>query len=635
MRVVTPIFLVLLLLSSGALAEESAAEASRREASFLFAVAQLYRFEGAYTDALGAFSSAVQADPEEPFLRLEFAEFLLQLGRLSEAAEHASAARSVVPDNRDALRLVGRIQLRLGERSEDALESAREAFEELRRLDPTDVEVRVTLGRLYLGRSRAAEAVSVLREARDLRPDDRLIVSLLVEAIESAGDDPAVIDELRALVARDPGFLQPRLVLAQVLGRNGDMAAAVGLLLEAPQEAFGNVEFLRQLSLAHYRVGELELSLDVGEKWLQKRPQDPMGRYLRALTLAGLGRDAESEDELEALLAENPDREDFVLALAEVIERQGRRDEAADLMQRFAARLESRQDVEGSRRITAMLVDLHARGGEWEEIIRLTDRMLTGQSPVDQDEFRLLRSQALKELGRGEEALAELDRLRNVPGLEERVAARRAEILFRLGRIDEAERSLASLSEAVTVEELMLAAEVLHGVGAFSRAIPVLRRAKEIEPQNLEVMFWLGASLERSGDRRGAESEFRHVLAVDADFAPALNYLGYMWAEDGENLDEALDLVRRAVELEPNNGAYLDSLGWAFFQSGRFSEARGHLERAAQLVGDDAVVLEHLGDLYLAVGDSPQADAVYRRALELGGDNAEAIRKKLDELGQQ
>jgi Flp pilus assembly protein TadD len=123
-------------------------------------------------------------------------------------------------------------------------------------------------------------------------------------------------------------------------------------------------------------------------------------------------------------------------------------------------------------------------------------------------------------------------------------------------------------------------------------------------------------------------------LEVDPDFAPALNYLGYMWAEAGENLDEALLLVQQAVEIEPDNGAFADSLGWAHFQLGQYEESQRFLERAAELVGNDPVVFEHLGDLYVALGRLDQAREVYQRALDLEADNAQAVRDKLSRLEQ-
>ncbi|MEO1368758.1 MAG: tetratricopeptide repeat protein, partial [Acidobacteriota bacterium] len=101
-------------------------------------------------------------------------------------------------------------------------------------------------------------------------------------------------------------------------------------------------------------------------------------------------------------------------------------------------------------------------------------------------------------------------------------------------------------------------------------------------------------------------------------------YLGYTWAERGENLDEALGLIQRAVAADPDNGAYVDSLGWVYYQLGRFHEARPHLEWAARLEPDDATVHEHLGDLYAALGERELSRAAYRRALEILGVAAEA-----------
>ncbi|MEE9562603.1 MAG: tetratricopeptide repeat protein, partial [Thermoanaerobaculia bacterium] len=129
-----------------------------------------------------------------------------------------------------------------------------------------------------------------------------------------------------------------------------------------------------------------------------------------------------------------------------------------------------------------------------------------------------------------------------------------------------------------------------------------------------------------------AEAVFQELLDTEPQFAPALNYLGYMWAEEGENLDRALVMVSQAVNLEPDNGAYADSLGWTHFQLGNYKEAKGQLERAADLVGDDPVVFEHLGDLYVVLGDLEKAREVYERALALEADNIEQVRRKLEEL---
>ena len=107
-----------------------------------------------------------------------------------------------------------------------------------------------------------------------------------------------------------------------------------------------------------------------------------------------------------------------------------------------------------------------------------------------------------------------------------------------------------------------------------------------------------------------------------------------MWAERGENLEEARELVQQAVALEPNNGAYVDSLGWAHYQLGDLDEAKRYLERAAELIPDDAVIFEHLGDVYLELGDASKAREVYEKALELGSENAGEVESKLRSLSE-
>jgi len=88
------------------------------------------------------------------------------------------------------------------------------------------------------------------------------------------------------------------------------------------------------------------------------------------------------------------------------------------------------------------------------------------------------------------------------------------------------------------------------------------------------------------------------VLALDPHHADALNYLGYSYAERGIKMEQALSLTKQAVALKPDNGYYVDSLGWAFYKSGQFNEALIEIKRAVALVGDDPVIYEHLGEIY-------------------------------------
>ncbi len=105
-----------------------------------------------------------------------------------------------------------------------------------------------------------------------------------------------------------------------------------------------------------------------------------------------------------------------------------------------------------------------------------------------------------------------------------------------------------------------------------------------------------------------------------------------MYAEKGVKLDEARELVLRALEMEPENGAFIDSLGWIYFQQGEIDKAIDHLEAATELLPDDPTIHDHLGAAYARRGESARAIEQWKKALSLGPPNAEAIREKIETL---
>jgi tetratricopeptide (TPR) repeat protein len=146
--------------------------------------------------------------------------------------------------------------------------------------------------------------------------------------------------------------------------------------------------------------------------------------------------------------------------------------------------------------------------------------------------------------------------------------------------------------------------------------------------------FQFGAAYERSGGFAEAERQFRVCLEKKPDFAEALNYLGYMWAERGLNLEEARTMIQKAVEQEPKNAAYLDSLGWVLFKLKRTDEALKYLLQAVENAEKpDPTLLDHLGDIYAALGRAEEARSAWRKALDAEGAEETLkgeIKKKLD-----
>jgi tetratricopeptide (TPR) repeat protein len=157
--------------------------------------------------------------------------------------------------------------------------------------------------------------------------------------------------------------------------------------------------------------------------------------------------------------------------------------------------------------------------------------------------------------------------------------------------------------------------------------------AKATDTNRLTHVFYfqVGTVHERNKDFDQAATYFQRALELEPDFADALNYLGYMWADLGIHLTEARGLIERAVKLEPDNAAFLDSLGWVLFKLKQPKEALKHLEKSASLLKEpDATIFDHIGDVHLALKNFEQAREAWKKALEI--EATEAIRTKLEKL---
>jgi len=155
--------------------------------------------------------------------------------------------------------------------------------------------------------------------------------------------------------------------------------------------------------------------------------------------------------------------------------------------------------------------------------------------------------------------------------------------------------------------------------------------AKANEPASLTHLFYyrFGSALERRGDYAEAEKYFRQCLELAPNFAEAMNYLGYMWAERGKNLDEAKKLIEKAVALEPQNAAYLDSLGWVLFKQHQPQEALDWLQKAVQQAEQpDPTLYDHLGDIYAELKAFDKAREAWRKSVQL--EPNDQVKKKLD-----
>jgi Tfp pilus assembly protein PilF len=207
------------------------------------------------------------------------------------------------------------------------------------------------------------------------------------------------------------------------------------------------------------------------------------------------------------------------------------------------------------------------------------------------------------------------------------------------GRLDKAaemiQERIASAGDSEEVVDLQLTLSQLYSEHQqYSKAEKVISDALGERPDDQRLRFQLGAMRERQGKHEGAEEAFRAVLENDPEHAGVLNYLGYMLADLGLRLEEARDYILKALEDDPYNGSYLDSLGWVYFRLNQLDLAEKNLLLAAQINSNDGTILEHLGDLYHKLGDLNKARRYYEQSVHFADDEIEKgkVEKKLSAL---
>ena len=193
--------------------------------------------------------------------------------------------------------------------------------------------------------------------------------------------------------------------------------------------------------------------------------------------------------------------------------------------------------------------------------------------------------------------LDRMDRFADAEALLRKIAAERPDSADPLDELGDILRRREKYAEAVE---------------AYDQAAA---RMGELQPRHWRLLYARGIALERSKQWPKAEADFLRALTFEPDQPFVLNYLGYSWVEQGQNLDKAEAMIHKAVELRPNDGYIVDSLGWVLYRLGRHDDAVVHLERAVELKPEDPVINDHLGDAYWAVGRRREARYQWTTAL--------------------
>ena len=188
----------------------------------------------------------------------------------------------------------------------------------------------------------------------------------------------------------------------------------------------------------------------------------------------------------------------------------------------------------------------------------------------------------------------------------------------------------ASQNSPDNIEIHAYLAQLYYALHQYPQAAQQLSKILQLTPQNVSALYLLGSVDLELDQHEKAKEDFRKVLALEPDHDGALNSLAYMYAQEGVHLDDALKMVRRAIELDPSNGAYYDTLGWVLFKKGMNAESLMALEKAQDYI-QDPVIYEHMGDVYQAVNEPALARKFWLKSLALDPKQPK-VSEKIEQL---
>lgn len=611
-----------------------AAAEDRASAYQAFLEGRRLESSGEVDQAVAALERAARLDPTVGYALAELAQLYARLERGDDARDAAERAIAVEPGQPEAHWVLGMLDMaqagsqgETGSPDREVLVRAIDHFRKALPARPFDTSVHITLGRLYLQTGQPAEAVEALDAAYQRDAGALEAGLLLAQALDQTGDRTRALEVVSTVLDSEPRFFRARLVQADLLERLrrwSDAAQSYGLAAdENPRATELRVRQAAALLNADRSAEALDLLVDV----VDARPGDLQARYLLAQAQRDQGDLDAAEQTGRALAAMAPTDNRGAVVLSHVYA--DRRDHARviEVLTPVVRAREGDESGPASLGLLLRLAGAHLSLGQFDAAVDLLEQARRDRTDVMLDTYLL---QALVAARRYDDALTlgqDVRAARPADPLPERLIA---QALQGLGRTDEAVELLTTQRNQRPDDAMALVAlaNVLSSADRHEASIAVIEEGTPRFDDDVVYWFQRGAVYERADRHDVAEQSFRRALAINPRHAQSLNYLGYMLADRGERLDEAVLLITQALEIEPDNGSYLDSLGWAYFKQGKLDLARTHLQRAADLLPSNSVIQDHLGDVLLALGDSAGAVAAWQRALEGDRDSVDG-----DEIG--
>jgi tetratricopeptide (TPR) repeat protein len=464
---------------------------------------------------------------------------------------------------------------------------------------------------------RIKESVAFAEKANKMRPHDPAILDLLAD-LYSASDipDKAILIH-NEIIALSPNAIEGYVGLAEFLARQKDFPGAI-LSLEKGLVANPSSH------LAHYYLGKLFASQKEYEKGIKHYQEaialapDFFHAYLSSASVYELlGKISEAEQVYRQILSKDRmDHEEASLRLSSILAERKSFSEAMSILTRL-----SNEDPRNPDILLAISL-LWAQQKEYKKGLEWLNKVAIGK-PLSKD-LQVYSASLYEGAGEYEEAIKTYRGIIQDGGDAYTLHLRIGEVyLYRLKKFQEAlvESEYAQKLDAKKHAAYLLSGLALHELERLEEAVVVFLKGIVAAPNQADLHFHLGVTYDKLKRFDALVAEMKKAISIDGKHAMALNYLGYTYVERGIFLEEAVDLINRALALRPSDGYVIDSLGWAYYKQGNIKAALITLENAVGLVPDDPVILEHLGEVYLKENRNDESKKAWSNSLKLDPKN--------------
>jgi tetratricopeptide (TPR) repeat protein len=509
-----------------------------------------------------------------------------------------------------------------------------------------------------------------------------------------AEDEPGAIREYEEALKQDPGSARLELELASLYQRQGDVKKALAHVEKAlkldpqQQEAYfllaglhvglnqldeairgyehilvldpENREARLFLATLYAQQGRFPQAIRTIQEILRLEPESVVGHYYLGRFFLATNHLGEGKQELNKTLSLDPQFVPAIFDLASILEREKQFNRALAMYRRV---LRSQPNNPRAWANIGRLLLILNRYGEAQKAFatvkgfekndpsarfnvgvifleqKLPDDAIKEFRPLlanphFQDRAHYYIALALEEKGDNRGALREYQSVGRESEQFILARLRMAYLQYQQGDKERSRQILEDLQKlAPDREEVYLTSSYFYEEeGLWDKAIGVLKQGLDKVERPAEIYFRLAMIYEKKRERNESIIYIKKVLEINPDNSDAQNFLGYTYAEQGVNLDEAERLILAALQAKPDSGQIIDSLGWVYYKKGQLDKALVELERAHRLMPQDGTVTEHLADVYLRLRRNREALRLYRRALGQEDANPGELRKKIDNL---